>query len=148
MILGGVWVVAGATKVTDLDASVRAVQAYRLLPEPVVVAVGAGLPLAEIALGVLLIAGLGVRASALGSVLLLVTFLVGIGSAWARGLPIECGCFGSGGDLVPGQEPRYGAEMIRDAGLLLLAGWLAVRPESWVAVDAVLVSRVPEQERG
>jgi hypothetical protein len=108
MVLGGVWVVAGATKVTDLDASVRAVLAYRLLPEPVAVAVGAGLPLAE----------------------------------------IECGCFGSGGDLVPGQEPRYGTEMIRDAGLLLLAGWLAGRPESWVTVDAVLMGRVPEQEQG
>jgi len=43
---------------------VRAVRAYRLLPETAAQLVGAGLPVAEIALGVLLLVGLGVRAAA------------------------------------------------------------------------------------
>ena len=33
VLLGAVWIVAGASKITDLDASVRAVRAYRLLPD-------------------------------------------------------------------------------------------------------------------
>lgn len=147
-LLGAVWVVAGATKATDLDESVRAVRAYRLLPEPVAQVVGAGLPLAEVALGLLLIAGLGVRACAVASAVLLVVFMAGIGSAWARGLRIDCGCFGTGGDLAAEARPRYGAELARDAGLLLLAGWLACRPGSRLAVDGVLVGRHSGGERG
>ncbi|MGI9062392.1 MAG: MauE/DoxX family redox-associated membrane protein [Pseudonocardiaceae bacterium] len=147
-LLGAVWVVAGATKVTDLDGSVRAVRAYRLLPEPLTQLVGAGLPVAEIALGLLLIAGLGVRAGAMTSAVLLIVFMAGIGAAWARGLRIDCGCFGAGGDLAAGERPRYGAELARDAGLLLPAGWLAWRPGSRLAVDGALVERNSGGEHG
>ncbi|MDQ3151159.1 MAG: DoxX family membrane protein [Actinomycetota bacterium] len=147
-LLGGVWMVAGATKVTDLDGSVRAVRAYRLLPEPLAQVVGAGLPVAEIALGLLLIAGLGVRAGAMASAVLLIVFMAGIGAAWARGLRIDCGCFGAGGDLAAGERPRYGAELARDAGLLLAAGWLAWRPGSRLAVDGALVERHSGGEHG
>lgn len=135
LVLGVVLLVAGALKVGDLAGSVRAVRAYRLLPETVAQVVGAGLPVAEIALGALLLAGLGVRAAAVFSAVLLAAFVVGIGSAWARGLRIDCGCFGGGGELAAGQSPRYGPELARDVGLLLVAGWLAWRPASRFAVD-------------
>ena len=51
LILGGVWIVSGALEATDLDASVRAVLSYRLLPEITAQVVGAGLPPLEIGLG-------------------------------------------------------------------------------------------------
>ena len=44
LVLGGVFLVAGALKVGDPDASVRAVQAYRLLPTGVAEVVGYTLP--------------------------------------------------------------------------------------------------------
>jgi uncharacterized membrane protein YphA (DoxX/SURF4 family) len=135
LVLGGVLLVAGALKVNDLAGSVRAVRAYQLLPETAAQLVGAGLPVAEIALGALLLAGLGVRVAAVFSAVLLAVFVVGIGSAWARGLRIDCGCFGGGGELAAGQPPRYGQELVRDAGLLLGAVWLAWRPASRYAVD-------------
>lgn len=139
LALGTVWVVAGVLKIGDPAASVRAVRAYQLLPEPVVQIVGAGLPAAELVLGVLLIIGLGVRAGAVLSALLLAAFVVGIAAAWARGLRIDCGCFGSGGELAPGQEPSYGPELARDAGLLALAGLLAWWPRSRFAADGWLL---------
>ncbi|MQA14573.1 MAG: DoxX family membrane protein [Pseudonocardiaceae bacterium] len=138
LALGTVWVVAGAHKIDDLRASVRAVRAYELLPEPAAQIVGAGLPVAELLLGVLLIVGLGVRAGAVLSVLLLIAFVIGIAAAWARGLRIDCGCFGSGGELGPGQRPSYGPELARDAGLLALAGLLARWPRTRFAVDGWL----------
>jgi hypothetical protein len=54
--------------------------------------------------------------------------------AWARGLSIDCGCFGGGG-AAPQGETAYGRELLRDAGLLLLAGWLVVRPRTLAALD-------------
>ena len=50
-------------------------------------------------------------------------------SAAARGLSIDCGCFGGGGPVPPGQT-AYAAEIVRDLGLLAAAGWLVARPQS------------------
>lgn len=138
LVLGTVWIVAGSLKLGDLPASVRAVRAYQLLPEAGAQVVGAALPLVEVALGVLLLAGLGTRAGAVISMLLLTVFVVGISSAWIRGLRIDCGCFSSGGELGPGERPAYPGELLRDAGLLVLAGLLVWRPGSRLSVDGRL----------
>lgn len=133
--LGVVWIVAGASKVTDLAGSVRSVRAYRVLPEWAEPLVGAGLPFVEIALGMLLVIGFGVRLCALVSAALLVIFIAGIVSASARGLQIDCGCFGGGGELGAGEQTRYGAEIARDIGLLAMAGALAWWPGGRLSVD-------------
>ena len=94
MLVGAVWVVAGVLKLPDPNENVRAVRAYDLLPESVVPVVGHALPILEILVGLCLLLGLLTRVAAVVSALLLVAFVVGIGSAWSRGLSIECGCFG------------------------------------------------------
>ncbi|MDN5859453.1 MAG: DoxX family membrane protein [Pseudonocardia sp.] len=146
LLLGGVWLWAGLAKVTDLDASVRAVRAYDLLPEALVPPIGAALPLVEILLGVLLVVGAFVRPAAIGSAVLMAAFVAGIASAWARGLRIDCGCFGSGGLLAADEEPTYGWELARDAGLLLVAVLLAWRPASRFALEDVLGRRHDDRE--
>lgn len=138
LVLGGVWIAAGATKITDLDASVRAVRAYQLLPETVAQIVGASLPPVEILLGLLLIIGAGVRAAAVLSAVLLAAFIIGIAAAWARGLRIDCGCFGSGGQLPADEDPAYGWELARDSDLLLLAVLLTRWPTGHLALDGLL----------
>ena len=135
LILGGVWLWAGGAKATDLDASVRAVRAYQLLPDGLATVVGAGLPWLELALGALLIAGVAVRLGALLSAVLMVVFLIGIVSAAARGLRIDCGCFGSGGELESGQNTAYTLEILRDSALLVVALALARWPRGHLAVD-------------
>lgn len=146
LVLGGVWLVAGLAKAGDLDASVRAVRAYRLLPEPLAQAVGSALPLAEVLLGLLLVAGLFVRASAVASAVLMAAFVAGIASAWARGLRIDCGCFGSGGELAAGEYPAYGWELARDGALLLLALLLARWPAGRWALDGRLARGRDDEE--
>src|SRR3954468_4819547 len=103
--LAAVWLVAGALKVGDLAASGRAVNAYGIFPYEVAKVIGAAQPFLEIALGLLLLAGLAVRLSAGISAVLLLIFIAGIAWAWARGLQIDCGCFSSGGTLGAGQTP-------------------------------------------
>jgi uncharacterized membrane protein YphA (DoxX/SURF4 family) len=134
-----VWFAAGGAKVTDLAASGRAVNAYQLMPFDVARAVGAALPLVELTLGVLLLIGLATRLAAGASATLLAVFIAGISSAWARGLSIDCGCFGGGGQLAAGQSPSYGPEIARDAALLLLAVFLIVFPRTRFSLDALLL---------
>jgi uncharacterized membrane protein YphA (DoxX/SURF4 family) len=134
LVLGGVFLVAGALKVIDPQSSVGAVRAYRLLPSSLTTIVGWGLPFAEIALGLLLLAGIATRLVAAASAVLLLVFIAAVISAAARGLSIDCGCFGGGGDVAPGQT-AYGVEIIRDVGLLLLAVWLVWQPRSRLTLD-------------
>ncbi|WP_422771161.1 MauE/DoxX family redox-associated membrane protein [Plantactinospora sp. WMMC1484] len=144
--LAAVWLVAGGSKVGDLAASGRAVNAYQLFPYDLAVVIGAALPFVELALGLILLLGLATRLAAGISAALLVIFIAGIVSAWARGLSIDCGCFGSGGDLAAGQQPTYGTEILRDLGFLVLAGFLLLWPRTPISVDAALGRDTPEEE--
>lgn len=135
LLLAGIWLWAGLAKIGDPAASVRAVRAYRLLPEWLAQGVGYGLPFLELTLAALLLAGLATRVAAAVSALLLVVFLAGMISAAARGLQIECGCFGGGGDLAAGQSTAYTGEIARDAALLLVAVALLRWPRSRLALD-------------
>jgi uncharacterized membrane protein YphA (DoxX/SURF4 family) len=139
LVTGAVWVVAGIAKLPDPTENVRAVRAYRLLPESAVPVVGHGLPVLEILVGACLLAGLLTRVAASVSAVLLVAFVIGIGSAWTRGLSIECGCFGSGAGPAANARASYPWEIARDVGLLLMSGWLVWRPRTpWAADNRLL----------
>jgi uncharacterized membrane protein YphA (DoxX/SURF4 family) len=143
LVLGVVWIVAGTSKISDLAASGRSVAAYRIFSFDVSRFVGAVLPFLEIALGLLLLLGLATRLAATASAVLLVIFIAGIASVWARGLRIDCGCFGNGGDLAANVRPAYFTETVRDIGLLLVAGFLAWFPGSRFSLDARLLDGGP-----
>jgi uncharacterized membrane protein YphA (DoxX/SURF4 family) len=127
--LAAVFLVSGVLKAIDPDATYVAVRAYDLLPKLGVALVAGVLPWLEIVIGLLLLAGIATRAVAVVSAVLLLGFMAGVAQAQARGLSIDCGCFGGGGAVDPGQT-TYGRELLRDAGFLLLAGWLVVRPRT------------------
>lgn len=137
VVLAGVWLVSGALKAADPLQTRVAVEAYDVLPAAGAEIVAALLPWVEIALGLLLLVGLGTQAVAALSGVLMLGFLVGVAQAWARGLSIDCGCFGGGGEVAPG-ETAYLSELLRDTGFLALAGWLMVRPRTFFALDTRL----------
>ncbi len=90
-----VWVAAGAAKLPDIRAFQILVDRYGILPASLVGPFAWGLPFVEIGVGLYLAAGLFVRGSALAGTVLLAVFLAAQGSAWARGLALDCGCFGT-----------------------------------------------------
>lgn len=135
--LAGIWAWAGLAKVGDPEAAAQAVRAYQLLPESLVKPFGYGLPFVEIALALLLLLGLATRIAAAASALLLVVYIGSIASVWARGISIDCGCFGGGG-AVNASRTAYLQETLRDLGFLVLAGWLLWRPGSRFSLDRTL----------
>jgi hypothetical protein len=68
----------------------------------------------------------------------MVVFMVGIASAWARGLEIQCGCFGGGGNVKESATPGYIRDLLRDLGLLLASAWLVWQPRTWLSLDSFL----------
>ncbi len=137
LVLGMALLVAGGLKVGNPRGSARAVQAYEVLPFEVAEYVGIALPWIEVIVGALLVVGLFTRANALIGTLLMVVFVVGIAQAWARGLTIDCGCFGGGGQ-VAAEETRYGREIARDLLFALCGAWLVARPRTSLSCDRAL----------
>jgi len=139
LFLAGVFIWAGWPKLVHSDGTVLSVRAFKLVPEPLVVPFAYALPMVELAVALLLIAGLFTRVSAVITAVMMVVFIGGIASAWARGLKIECGCFGNTGSLVTDPVPGFIRDLLRDSGFLLVALFLARWPRSVAAVDRFLV---------
>ncbi len=121
LLFGGVFVYAGAVKAWDPAAFLLDIRSFELLPDPWAAWLAMSLPWLEIFAGLAVMTGL-LRA---GGLLLLnaclLAFLAAILIAWARGLDIRCGCFGSGG------SSEYVELLVRDLVLLGLGLWLARR---------------------
>jgi uncharacterized membrane protein YphA (DoxX/SURF4 family) len=134
LILGGVLFAAGWLKIFTPAKSQMAVRAYEVLPIGLANFLGIALPWLEVGFGVLLIIGVAVRLSAIVGGGLMVLFIAAISQAWVRGLSIDCGCFGGGGTVDPG-ETKYLSEILRDTGLALLALYLIRYPLTRFALE-------------
>jgi uncharacterized membrane protein YphA (DoxX/SURF4 family) len=143
LLLGGVLLVAGGLKVTKPTDSANAVAAYKLLPTNLAHLLGYALPWLEVAIAVLLIIGIMVRPAAIAGGLIMVVFIGAIASAWARGLIIDCGCFGGGGELDPSLASQvhrtYFIEIMRDLGLALCGLYLYFFPYGKLSFEKAAV---------
>jgi uncharacterized membrane protein YphA (DoxX/SURF4 family) len=128
-----VWLFAGVAKLVDLNAFHAQVSAYQVLPHAAVAPFAYALPLVEVALGGYLLVGALVRQVAIASCLLMALFICAQAQAWARGLSIDCGCFGTVARTTVGATT-----IARDAALGIPFYVLAVRPARKLSVDARL----------
>ena len=134
LILGVVLLVAGGLKIGNLPKSAMAVRSYEMLPIPLANFLGYTLPWIEIGLGLLLIVGVTVKISGALGALTMLAFIIAIAQAWARGLSIDCGCFGGGGAIDP-EDTKYLSEIIRDIGLMALGIFLYFYPKGRFALE-------------
>ena len=134
LILGGVLFAAGALKIGNLQKSAMAVRAYEMLPVELANFLGYALPWIEIGIGLLLIVGASVKICGVLGAFTMLAFIIAIAQAWARGLSIDCGCFGGGGTIDP-EETKYLSEIIRDIGLLAMGVFLYYFPKGKLSLD-------------
>ena len=118
LYLGGVFLVACWHKLLNPEAFALDVATYRFLPLWAVNAFALVLPWVELLAGLLLVAGVRVRAQALLIALMMAAFLVALAHALSSGLDMSCGCFASSGAEA---DPISWKTIVRDATWLLLA---------------------------
>jgi uncharacterized membrane protein YphA (DoxX/SURF4 family) len=133
LVLGGLLLVAGATKLTNRPAFYEAVADYDVLPSALARPFAFLMPLVEVTLGVLLLLGLFTVPAAALAVPLFGSFSVAIGVNMLRGRHFDCHCFGSA------QSDRIGWPAFLRS--LLLAGtalYVAFGASRFGALDAAV----------
>jgi putative oxidoreductase len=98
LMLGGVFLYAGFTKIADPTTFAGSIAAYRILPYFGNYLVAAVLPWIEALCGLLIITGYRVKAAATLVVILNLAFMAALASTIVRGLDIDCGCFSKTGE--------------------------------------------------
>ena len=111
--IGALFVIAGGMKVLDPHGFAIQVANYRILPHALSVAVALYLPWLELLCGGCMIFRKLYRGSLLVTGMLMLIFIAAIASAWARGLRVSCGCFGSSQGIAD-----YGIDLLRDFAIL------------------------------
>ena len=129
ILLGGIFLWSGVSKLVNLTPFVVIIEAYGLIPEGWIMTVALGLSIFEIiaALGLLLDirGGLAVMAA------LLALFMAILGYGIWMGLDIDCGCLGPGdpeADAYKGLRPALYRDTVMMAGVFYLYFWRYYRP--------------------
>lgn len=134
LTLGGLLCLAAVTKLTDRDAFKTAVSEYRVLPAALERPFAAVLPFIELALGTLLLAGLGTVVAAAVAIPVFLSFSIAIGVNMLRGRNLDCHCFGS-----VQSEPIGWPAVIRSSALAIAALIVALSASRFGALDALLL---------
>ena len=94
ILVGGLFVYAGAVKIVDPVEFARDIDNYKMLPWSAGVGLALYLPWLEILCGLALITRVLYRGSVFIVTGLMILFIVASIVAKARGLDVSCGCFG------------------------------------------------------
>ncbi|MEK6608127.1 MAG: MauE/DoxX family redox-associated membrane protein [Myxococcota bacterium] len=116
--LAAVFIYAGAAKLIDVHGFALDIANYRVLPSALVAPLSAIVPGVEIACGACLLAARTAHAAAWLTAALLAVFTAAVAQALARGINLDCGCFGAS------RAPVTMTTLVRDIGLLAAAGTL------------------------
>jgi uncharacterized membrane protein YphA (DoxX/SURF4 family) len=136
LVLGGVFLYAGASKVFDPGRLAASIRSYGLgLPEWFVTLSAYALPPFEVLLGLYLLEGLFTRASAWVTNGMMILFIVALAQGALRSLEIDCGCFGSASGA---EASSLWVDLVRDLGLLALGLQIAFAPPGKFSFDARL----------
>jgi uncharacterized membrane protein YphA (DoxX/SURF4 family) len=95
VIVGGVFIWAGALKIADPLGFAQSIKNYQVVPPGLAFLIAVVLPWVEVLSGAFLIIGVFKRSSALLISLLLIGFIGLVALALVRGIDTSCDCFGS-----------------------------------------------------
>lgn len=128
IIIGGLFVYAGAVKIVDPVEFARDIDNYKMLPWQIGVGLAFYLPWLEILAGLALITGVLHRGGVFILTGLMFVFVIITIIAKARGLDISCGCFGHASQYL-----SFAWHLVLD--LLLLGGLIVLWKRSLPRAD-------------
>ncbi|MCS7000535.1 MAG: MauE/DoxX family redox-associated membrane protein [Bacteroidota bacterium] len=136
IVVGSIFVMYALDKISAPADFALNIERYEILPLAWVNLFALILPWVELIVGIFLLFGVRLRASASVAAVLLVVFIVAIGSAMARGLQIDCGCSAH-------SEPVGWGKIVEDMLYLLLALRITYWPNPEWTVETLSRAEIP-----
>ena len=130
---------AGINKLLEPRSFAIVIDAFGLVPDPLIMPIAIALPILEIGAAVGLL--FDVRGSLGALTGLLVFFIVVVSYGISMGLDIDCGCFGPGdleGEAYKGLRPALYRNLILSVGILYLYAWRFFRTFKPVRLELLL----------
>jgi uncharacterized membrane protein YphA (DoxX/SURF4 family) len=137
LYLGGVFLAACWHKILHPDAFALDVATYEILPLQLINLQALVLPWVELFVGFMLILGWRVRAAALLVNAMMVSFIIALSIALARGLDMGCGCFASEG----GDDPISWRTLVRDGTWLAMGVYVQALDRRPLGLDRLFQRR-------
>jgi uncharacterized membrane protein YphA (DoxX/SURF4 family) len=131
--LAVVFLLSGLAKLPLRAAFTEAVRNYKLVPDRLASVIGRLLPPVEVAAGLVLVLGLGVRPVAAFVGAFLVAFSTAVAINLLRGRAIDCGCFGP-----IAQRQITWLTVLRNAVLIVAAAVVVAEGPTALALDRFL----------
>ena len=119
-------------KIEDPGLFADSVMRFELLPQFMVGFFSLSLPMVELLVGFMFVFTKWLREAAFVTTGMLVMFISALSLAVARGLEIDCGCFGFSST---GGRQELLIAIVRDIVLLVPSIWLMLRPNGWIAAN-------------
>ena len=125
-LVAALFLFAAITKLIDPSSFAQQIANYQLTPWPVSAGLALFLPALELCVGICLLVGRWENGALVWTTILLVVFSGALITAIARGLSIDCGCFGRSVENTGTIWP-----LIRNLGLLVVTGflWFSRKPK-------------------
>ena len=136
--LAGVFLYAGGTKLADPAAFAALIDAYGIVPDPLLVPVAVGLPALEVAAGIGLMAD--IRGSLTVTSVLLAAFMAVLAYGIRMGLDVDCGCFGPEdieSRAYHGLRQAFYRDLVMGVGIVYLYAWRRCRSIRSVGLSTV-----------
>jgi putative oxidoreductase len=135
LYLGWVFVAACLHKIAHPAVFALDTATYDVLPLSLVNPTAIMLPWVELFAGVMLIAGIRVRAAAMMTAGMMVLFIVALALALHAGLDMSCGCFAS---QAMGEDPIGMSTVLRDLGWLGLGIYVMLFDRDALGLEGLL----------
>jgi uncharacterized membrane protein YphA (DoxX/SURF4 family) len=118
-VLALVFIYAAIGKITDPETFAQSIINYKLFPVVAVNVIAIVIPWIELTAGILLLFGIAAKENIIIINTLLFLFIIMVAISMARGLNIDCGCYGARGGEQVGFQKIFENAVLFSLGLII-----------------------------
>jgi len=145
LIVGGIFLISGLAKIADPVRFLLTLREFQLLPGALESFLAVYLPWLEFLLGLCIVVGILHRTASLMIAGLNGAFIIAIGSVMARGIEVDCGCFGLLADALHLPDMADGKAIVRNLVLMAMCLHIFRSEATGWTMERYLGTRQPER---
>ena len=145
LIVGGIFLISGLAKIADPVRFLLTLREFQLLPGALESFLAVYLPWLEFLLGLCIVVGILHRTASLMIAGLNGAFIIAIGSVMARGIEVDCGCFGLLADALHLPDMADGKAIVRNLVLMAMCLYIFRSEATGWTMERYLGMRRPER---